>query len=120
MFYDIIKLAIFAILLAVGQILFKLSALKIGQERLIENLDKLLLMSTFIFALAIYGTATILWIHILQHVSLGVAYSAIAFVFVLMPVAGWFLFSERYSPLYFLGMGCIILGLILIAFSRKL
>ncbi|MEL6507257.1 MAG: transporter [Pseudomonadota bacterium] len=112
-----ISLPVFALLLltpmmiAVGQVLFKVTSQRLltgGQGSLLS----LLWQPTFILALAIYGSATLIWIFVLKTVPLGFAYSFMALTFIAVPVlATWFL-GEPLTWRYALGTGMIMLGLV--------
>lgn len=68
-------------------------------------------------ALSLYGTATLLWIYILQHIPLSLAYPFAALGFVIIPAASWLIFKEPINLYYLAGAALIISGLFVIAFS---
>ncbi len=115
-----LKLIGFVFLMACGQILFKYTAISMGQQNIIENIVKLFLTPFFLLAIVLYAIATLLWVHILQTVPLGIGYSFMALGFVLVPLADWFLFAQRYPTLYLIGVLLIVGGIIVIGFSSKI
>ena len=62
-------------------------------------------------ALALYGSAIVLWIKVLQSVPLSVAYPAMALVFVFVPLAGVIIFDEAQGFRFFAGIVLITLGI---------
>ena len=70
-----------------------------------------------IAALFVYGTATLLWIVLLQRVPLSRAYPFAALGFVLVPLASAWLFGERISVPYVLGAAFVIVGIVTIGAS---
>jgi len=108
---QIAQLCSFAVLLACGQILFKLSASTLPPLASTAGLIALATNLWFWAALVLYGTATLLWILILQQVPLSAAYPFMALGFVLVPAASHFLFKEPLNLFYGLGVLLIIGGL---------
>ncbi|MEZ5814843.1 MAG: transporter [Alphaproteobacteria bacterium] len=108
---QILQLCSFAVLLACGQILFKLSASTLPPLASVNGLMALAANLWFWAAMVLYGTATLLWILILQQVPLSSAYPFAALGFVLVPAASYFLFKEPLNLFYALGVVLIISGL---------
>ena len=98
--------------IAVGQVLFKMTS-----EKLVDSgapFISVLINPVFLAALALYGSATLLWIHVLKTVPLAYAYSFMALTFVVVPLlAAWWL-GETVGLKYALGAGLIILGLVIV------
>lgn len=103
-------IAIFCVLgLALGQVLFKMCAMKsLESETLLTPSILFLFFSTF----AIYGTASILWIWILQKIELSRAYPIMALAFVFVPLSSHIIFGEQIHVQYMVGVALIILGVI--------
>ncbi len=108
---QIAQLCSFAVLLAAGQILFKLSASTLPPLASVNGMVALATNFWFWTALTLYGTATLLWIIILQQVPLSLAYPFMALGFVFVPVASYILFKEPLNLFYGLGVLLIIGGL---------
>jgi drug/metabolite transporter (DMT)-like permease len=107
----IMGLVLFAVLLASGQVLFKLAARQAPVVRQFSDLGGLLVSHWLWLALVLYGLATILWVLLLQRVPLSRAYPFAALGFVLVPAAGVLIFAERVSTAYVIGTAMIIGGI---------
>ena len=109
------KLLLFVGMLSGGQILFKKVALEGPKDFLsASGLIQLALYPWFWAALALYGLATLLWIHILQTMPLNLAYPFVALGFILVPVAAFFLYKEPVHLQTIIGTAVIIAGLLII------
>ena len=99
------------IMIAAGQVMFKRTS-----ERLLARTDAGFLSiafdPVFIAALALYGTATLLWIYVLKTVPLSYAYSFMALTFVIVPLLSLVFLGESLSWRYAVGSALIIAGLI--------
>lgn len=95
--------------IALGQILFKLSASALNQAG--SYLDYKGLGILFA-ALALYGVTTLGWVWVLQKAELGRVYPLMALAFVIVPICSHFLFGEKFQPQYFWGIGLIVIGII--------
>ena len=92
-------------LLSVGQVLFKLAAMEI------KNIDiSSLLQPKLILALCIYGIATVLWIAVLRHTPLRIAYPFVGLAFLIVPVLSWFWMDEQISLNTIVGGTVILVG----------
>ncbi|NNE57150.1 MAG: transporter [Hellea sp.] len=98
--------------IAVGQLLFKMSSEKLVTTG--ANFYTVLFNPVFILALAIYGSATLLWIYVLKSVPLVYAYSFMALSFVFVPILAFFFLQEQFTLRYFAGALLIISGLAII------
>ena len=112
------KIVYAALLLAVtantvGQILFKLSA-----DRIRDSSDGILtayFTSPYIwFAVAFYFGASVVWVWVLQWLPISTAYPVMSLVFVLVPLAGIFLFKETQDLRFFFGVALIFGGILLV------
>ena len=104
-------LALFTMMLAAGQVLFKKIGLSIRQESLVDGLLLAAREPTLYAALALYGCATLLWIWILSRVPLSQAYPWVAGGVALVPLLGCWFFGEQIRPTFWLGVVLIILGI---------
>jgi len=106
------KLGAFALMLATGQILFKLAAASTAAGlNSIAGLRGLLVNPWFWLALLLYGAATYLWIAILQKMPLAIAYPFVALGFVIVPLGAWVLFGETVGWRYAGGVVLIMAGI---------
>lgn len=98
------------LLMAVGQILFKSTALSWqAHGTLFAPVPALRLMAS----LAVYGVATLAWIWVLQRVPLTLAYPLVALTFVLVPLGAWWFHGEPLGWRYLAGMLLIAAGVVL-------
>lgn len=96
--------------LALGQILFKLSATFLSESGTFFSFKPAAL---FLAAIFLYGIASIAWVFILQKVELGRVYPVMAMAFVLVPLGSHFIFDERFNFQYFIGVAIIIVGILI-------
>lgn len=113
---QVAKLGAFALMLASGQMLFKLAATRTASGlNSVDGLRELLASPWFWLALVLYGAATYLWIAILQRVPLSIAYPFVALGFVIVPFGAWLLFGETVGWRYAGGVVLIMAGIYLTA-----
>ncbi|MBL5921623.1 EamA family transporter [Lelliottia amnigena] len=106
--YIVALLCVFG--LAVGQILFKLSANLFTTSGTLLSLKP---MSALFSAIALYGVTSLAWVWVLQRTQLGKVYPLMALAFVFVPLASYFLFGERFNITYCIGVIMIVIGVIL-------
>lgn len=107
---NVCSLAVFTVMLACGQVMFKRVGLTLQGHSGLGGVVLVLRDPSLYVALATYGTATLLWIWILSRVTLIQAYPWVALGMVIVPLLGWFLFDERVTPMFWLGVFFIIVG----------
>ncbi|MFC0142144.1 4-amino-4-deoxy-L-arabinose-phosphoundecaprenol flippase subunit ArnE [Erwinia mallotivora] len=56
------------------------------------------------------GVAMLVWLRVLQHVPVGVAYPMLSLNFILVVLAARWLWQEPVSPRHWLGIGLIVAG----------
>ena len=95
--------------LAVGQILFKVSATSLSET---GSYLALKTFTTLFVAMTLYAITSIAWVWVLQKVELGRVYPLMALAFVLVPLASHFVFGERFQPQYFIGVAMIMVGIV--------
>lgn len=102
-----------SVLLALGQTLFKVSAMGLsGKAQTPYYLLALATSPSFWLAIFLYGCGTLLWIVILQTVPLSRAYPFAALGFVIVPILSTVLFAEKLSLNYAAGVVLIIAGIL--------
>jgi len=116
---NIVYLAVFTVILAAGQVLFKKVGLTIAGLPLASGLRGALCAPLLYGALALYGLATLMWVWILSRVPLSQAYPWVAFGTVLVSLLGWCVFGERLVPTFWIGMMLIVAGLLVIQYSSQ-
>lgn len=102
-------------LIASGQILFKITSLRVPATGSLKlSLVAILLDPVFLCALFLYGFATLLWIYVLKAVPLAQAYSFMALTFVLVPLLAFSFLGETLTLKYLAGVLLIVGGLVVI------
>lgn len=109
------KLILFVLMMSGGQVLFKLAAMRSPALIDVGSVIAMLTNGVTIVALALYGLATVLWIHLLQELPLSLAYPFVAAAFVIVPIVAFWLFREPISLRYLIGAGFIVVGIVIIA-----
>ena len=99
------------LLIAAGQVLFKLASSTTGGLDA-KGLTGLFLNPIFLAALALYGFGTVVWIFVLKQVPLTAAYSFMGLTFLFVPLLALAFLGETLSLRYLLGAVLIIAGLI--------
>jgi drug/metabolite transporter (DMT)-like permease len=94
--------------LAIGQILFKVSASSLSET---GSFFALKTLTTLFAAMMLYATTSIAWVWVLQKVELGKVYPLMALAFVLVPLGSHFIFGERFQLQYFQGVALIMIGI---------
>lgn len=103
---------------AIGQVLFKLAADSVRSEMDFWAIASALIRSPVMWlALCFYGATVVIWIWVLRIIPLSIAYSSVALVFVIVPLAGFFLFDEPVSIRFVFGALLIGFGVWLACFG---
>lgn len=102
------------ICMAIGQILFKISATCFLSNGSIFAIKPL---AIFLSTLCLYGITSLAWVWVLQRVELGRTYPLMALAFVLVPIGSHFVFGERFQTQYFIGVCMIVAGIVIAAKS---
>jgi undecaprenyl phosphate-alpha-L-ara4N flippase subunit ArnE len=106
--FDILLMAVTVASICTGQVLFKMVALRANEHQGYFNPGVITLL---FLALAIYGSATLIWIRVLQTVPLALAYMFMSLSFVVVPLIAVLVFREPVSTRFVLGAVMIIVGL---------
>jgi len=113
---EVIALVGYAFGMALGQVLFKLAALRVPTDGVWQDkLARLVWIPYFWAALAVYVVLTVVWVYLLTFVPLSRAYAFAALAFVLVPLAAAGLFGETLTLSFLLGLLAVVVGLVLIA-----
>lgn len=114
-----IGLAAVTLILAAGQFLFKRIGLSIHGVPIAAGLLSILRQPLLYAALLLYGVATILWIWILSRVPLSQAYPWVAAGVVVVVFLGWWFYGERPSPIFWLGLAFVAVGIALTQYGSQ-
>lgn len=72
---------------------------------------------TIYVGLTLYALSAMLWLIVLSHMDLSYAYPLLSISYILVPLAAWLLFGEQISPLRWLGILIVLIGVIVISRS---
>jgi drug/metabolite transporter (DMT)-like permease len=61
-----------------------------------------------------YIVSFVSWIHVLRFLPLAIAYALINVVHILIPLGAWLLLGEMISPMRWLGISLVIVGIVLV------
>lgn len=103
--------AVFSI--AMGQLLFKTTAGRMGGRPMSEWAVDWNVIVPFGISMFIYAGATLLWIMALRELALSRAYMFMSLSFVIVPILSALIFGEKLTLGYLFGLGLIILGLVI-------
>jgi drug/metabolite transporter (DMT)-like permease len=112
----IAMLALYALGMASGQILFKLAANQVTSAG--GLMVGLLQSPVFWVAVVLYGALTVLWVWLLTRIPLVYAYPFVTLAFVFTPLLAMLILSERVGMGYLVGSCLLIAGLAVIAGTR--
>jgi multidrug transporter EmrE-like cation transporter len=98
------------LLLATGQVLFKLTAATSYVSRW-----EFVLSPTFLLAMVVYAAATVCWIFVLRAWPLNIAYPTQAIAVAIVVLCGRYLFDETLTFTQIGGIIAIIGGVVLLA-----
>ena len=105
-----IVLACVIIFISMGQVLFKLSALNYNKFGSIFDVR---VVGVFFLASIVYAVSTGLWVWLLRYMDISKAYPFMALGFVIVPLLSVWLFNEKLSLPYMVGVSLIIAGVAL-------
>ena len=117
---NIIALAIVVSANVGGQLLFKVAADQVKDENNLAALVmRLVAVPAMWGAVLLYGVTILAWVWVLRVMPLSVAYSAVALVFVLVPLLAVWLFRESVMPQFMLGAALIVVGVCLVQLQAR-
>ena len=106
---------------SVAQILMRHGMLKIGKIELNNNfiyeIPKMLSSIWVWSSLVCYGVSAIIWMVVLSRVEVSFSYPFVALGFVIVALAGHFLFQEQITLPRIIGIALICIGILFIAKS---
>ncbi|WP_341646869.1 EamA family transporter [Thauera sp. SDU_THAU2] len=94
--------------ISLGQILFKKAAMTIVDA---SQWQQWVFNGWLIVALALYGITTLVWIWVLRHAPLHLAYPFMALAFLIVPCLGWLFMGEPVRLTTWAGGALILLGI---------
>lgn len=103
----VVALLLVVVLMAVGQVLFKATAIAWQSEGALLTSK---VLARLLPSLVVYALATLAWIWLLQYVELARAYPFMALAFVLVPILSAYVFGESQDFRYYVGVALICAG----------
>jgi undecaprenyl phosphate-alpha-L-ara4N flippase subunit ArnE len=114
----LVEAALLAVVVAAnvgGQLLFKVSADAISADNdPVAIALKLSSTPAMWGALVLYGVTIVAWVWVLRTIPLSIAYSAVALVFVLVPLLASAVFGEKLSAQFLVGSALIAGGVLIV------
>jgi len=105
-------------LAAIGQVILKLGMTKVGQINLsISSMITTFTQPLVIFGLLFYGISLILWLVVLSKEDLSFVYPMVALSYVVTTILARFVLHEQVPSIRWVGLGCIMLGIVMVARS---
>ncbi len=104
-----------------GQFFLKSGALQLGKvtgSNLLSHVLSIATTPALLVGLACYAFGAISYIMLLTRVNLSVAGPAASLIYIFSVLLGYFAFQEAISVSRLVGLGCIVCGVILIAWQR--
>jgi len=105
---------------AAAQLLLKagtnvLGVITLTRDHWMETFGRMATQGYFITGVILYGVSLIVWIMGLSRVPVSVAYPMLSLGYVVNAIAAHYLFGEAVTTTRWLGIGCIIVGVWLVA-----
>jgi len=104
----------FPILMAVGQILFSIGALRLRSHAGFDFFVKTLINPHIVVAIILYAGATIAWVWVLRTNQLSFIYPISALSYLFVPLLSKFFLNESISANTMVGVLFVILGVVVI------
>jgi drug/metabolite transporter (DMT)-like permease len=114
---NLVGLAFFTLLLAVGQLLFKTAGLAIRGLPPRDALLALAHVPAFYAAIILYAASTFLWVWLLSRVTLMQAYPWVSAGVIIVPLLSAAIFGERVTSAYWLGAALIVAGIVITQYA---
>ena len=98
--------------ISLGQLLFKKAAISIPEP---ATWQSWVLNPWLIVALVLYGITTLVWIWVLRHAPLHLAYPFMGLAFLIVPCLSWLILSEPIQIPTLIGGALILVGITIAA-----
>lgn len=103
---------------AFGQIMLKYAMLKHGPiDFSFKGLINLFTEPLLVFALVIYASTLLMWLHVLSKVPLSTAYPMLAVTYAIIPLLSMVFFGERIQQTQVIGICLVLAGVAMIGKS---
>jgi len=108
--YALLLLSI--IIAVIGQVLFKVGVQSQGSVDMV--FWKIFLSPSVLFGLSLYFLSALIYIQVLKVIPLSIAYPSLALSYVIVVLAGFYLFNESLQKGQILGLILIVVGVSLL------
>lgn len=113
--YQIVLLTIYALGMAVGQILFKQSSTSVADGiSPFDGLLQILFNKWMLAALTLYGLLTVYWVWVISFTPLSIAYPFVVFSILLTSLMSNCIYGEVITARYFVGLALLLAGVVCI------
>ena len=106
------------VLLVTGQLLFKIGLTRTGAMTL-QNLPAVFLSPLIWMGLGLYVIATLIWFAVLSRAQLNVVYPLQSLSYILALVGSIVVFHEQVTPMRWVGVAVILVGVVLVSWQAK-
>jgi multidrug transporter EmrE-like cation transporter len=103
------------ILMSIGQLFFKQSAVFSENHSELNIVLKYILNPWFYGAISFFAVSTFTWVKILTQMKISIAYPILSISYILTAVGAFYIFQERLTVLNMVGIFFIMLGVSLIS-----
>jgi len=110
-----LQIGINIILMSVGQLFFKQSAIFVNSNSSLNIITRYLFNPWFYGAIFFFGLSTLLWVYILTMMKISVAYPILSISYILTAVGAFYFFGERLSLINIIGIFLIMCGVSLVS-----
>ena len=118
--FDLGVLLAVPLVIAIGQILFKIVSVSVPEVRDVSGVLGILVEWRLWLALALYGTAVVVWVIAIRRIPISQAYLFMSLTYIYLPVIAWLTLGESMSLRQLGGVSLILLGLYLLTDAMKL
>lgn len=103
------------ILMSVGQLFFKQSAIFCEARPDLNIVLRYLFNPWFYGALTFFGISTLTWVKILTEMKISVAYPILSISYILTAIGAYYFFGERLTALNLVGIFLVMIGVSIIS-----
>lgn len=113
-YLQIMLLVIYALGMAIGQMLFKQSSSMMVGESSMGSLAQILFNRWMLAALTLYAVLTVYWVWLISFTPLSIAYPFVVLSILLTAVMSSIFYGEAISARYFVGLAFLLAGVLCI------
>jgi multidrug transporter EmrE-like cation transporter len=117
---NVILLVVSIGLAIVGQILMKQGMIMFGQfpmSQFIQNIFPMLFQPFVFFGIVAFGFSSLFWLAVISRIQLSLAYPLVSVAYVITAIYSYYFFNENLSPLRWIGIIIICIGVFIISRS---